>query len=160
MSDAVPRLALRFEERAAQIQSAPGGDLTVNLSLPLSADTLARDVLRHTPPRPLEIERAIELVEDAVMPARARLPEAFGLQVEDALLREMARSDAPDGSSAEAPVWLSLQHIENWFNRLVALSEGRPATQDALPTDAAHAARLVIVREILHHWGLGGLVLA
>ena len=160
MSVPVPLLTLRFQELATQIQSAPKADLAVSLLLPISADTLARDVLRHTPPRPLEIEQAIELVEDAVMPARAHLPDAFGLQVEDALLREMAGDDAPDEPSVAASGWLSIQAVEDLFSRLVALSEGRPVTQDALPTDAAHAARLVIVREILHHWGLGGLVLA
>ena len=46
--------------------------------------TLAREVLRHMPPTPLEIKHAIERVEDAVMAARAHLPEAFEVQVTDA----------------------------------------------------------------------------
>ncbi|MFD1710504.1 hypothetical protein FVQ98_06545 [Ottowia sp. GY511] len=131
-------LMLRFQELTAKIQSGPKADLAVNLSVPLSVDALAREVLRHAPPRPLEIERAIEQVEDAVMPARAQLPEAFTLQIDDALLRAMAEDGAelPDAES----VWLNIDAVEHLFNRLVARAEGRPATQDALPVDPGSAA--------------------
>lgn len=155
MSDASVWLTLRFQELVTQVQSAPEADLTVNLSLPLSADALARDLLRHAPPSPLEIERAIERVEDAVMPARARLPAALRLQTSDARLRAMV--GAAGAARADAPVWLDIDTVEQIFNRLVARAQGRPASQDPLPVDGPSAARLVIVRELLHHWRLDGL---
>ena len=155
MSDASVWLTLRFQELVTQVQSAPKADLTVNLSLPLSADALARDLLRHAPPSPLEIERAIERVEDAVMPARARLPAALRLQTSDARLRAMV--GAAGAARADAPVWLDIDTVEQIFNRLVARAQGRPASQDPLPVDGPSAARLVIVRELLHHWRLDGL---
>ena len=155
MSDASVWLTLRFQELVTQVQSAPEADLTVNLSLPLSADALARDLLRHAPPSPLEIERAIERVEDAVMPARARLPAALRLQTSDARLRAMV--GAAGAARADAPVWLDIDTVEQLFNRLVARAQGRPASQDPLPVDGPSAARLVIVRELLHHWRLDGL---
>lgn len=149
-------LMLRFQDLLAHIQSAPGADLLVNVDLPIGADALAREVLRHVPPRPLEIERAIEQVEEAVMPARARLPARFQLQTDDARLRALA-ADAVDAAAANAPVWLDTDAVERLFNRLVARAEGRPASQDALPVDGPSAARLLIVRELLHHWRLDGL---
>ena len=155
MSDASVWPTLRFQELVTQVQSAPKADLTVNLSLPLSADALARDLLRHAPPSPLEIERAIERVEDAVMPARARLPAALRLQTSDARLRAMV--GAAGAARADAPVWLDSDTVEQIFNRLVARAQGRPASQDPLPVDGPSAARLVIVRELLHHWRLDGL---
>ena len=155
MSDASVWLTLRFQELVTQVQSAPKADLTVNLSLPLSADALARDLLRHAPPSPLEIERAIERVEDAVMPARARLPAALRLQTSDARLRALV--GAAGAARADAPVWLDIDAVEQLFNRLVARAQGRPASQDPLPVDGPSAARLVIVRELLHHWRLDGL---
>ena len=127
-----------------------------DIALPIAPAPLAREVLRHTPPTPLEIEQAIEWVEDAVMPARARLPEAFELQVEDALLRELVGSAGADPSTGGV-ARLSIQDVEKLFSRLVALSEGRPATQDGLPSDGASAARLIILREVLHHWGQDGV---
>ena len=74
MNGTTPLLTLRFQELVTQVCSAPEADWVVNLSLPIAPATLARDVLRHTPPSPLEIEQAIERVEDAVMPARALAP--------------------------------------------------------------------------------------
>ena len=155
MSDASVWLTLRFQELVAQVQSAPEADLAVDLSLPVSADALARDLLRHAPPSPLEIERAIERVEDAVMPARARLPAALRLQTSDARLRALV--GAAGAARADAPVWLDIDTVEQIFNRLVARAQGRPASQDPLPVDGPSAARLVIVRELLHHWRLDGL---
>lgn len=157
MTDAGPLLTLQFQELSTPIHSAPQADLAVNLALPIGADALARDVLRHTPPRPLDIEQAIELIEDAVMPARAQLPEVFTLQTDDALLWAMATGDAE--SPQTEPIWLSVDAIEQLFNRLVARAEGRPAAQDALPVDPASAARLIALREMLHHWGLDGVQL-
>ena len=155
MSDASVWLTLRFQELVTQMQSAPEADLAVDLSLPVSADALARDLLRHAPPSQLEIERAIERVEDAVMPARARLPAALRLQTSDARLRAMV--GAAGAARADAPVWLGIDTVEQLFNRLVARAQGRPASQDPLPVDGPSAARLVIVRELLHHWRLDGL---
>ena len=155
MSDASVWLTLRFQELVTQVQSAPEADLAVDLSLPVSADALARDLLRHAPPSPLEIERAIERVEDAVMPARARLPAALRLQTSDARLRALV--GAAGAARADAPVWLDIDTVEQIFNRLVARAQGRPASQDPLPVDGPSAARLVIVRELLHHWRLDGL---
>ena len=156
MNGTTPLLTLRFQELLTQVCSAPEADWVVNLSLPIAPATLARDVLRHTPPTPLEIEQAIERVEDAVMPARAHLPQAFALQVDDAPLREMAGGAGADPSTGGV-ARLSIQDVENLFSRLVALSEGRPATQDGLPSDGASAARLIILREVLHHWGQDGV---
>ena len=155
MSDASVWLTLRFQELVTQMQSAPEADLAVDLSLPVSADALARDLLRHAPPSPLEIERAIERVEDAVMPARARLLAALRLQTDDARLRALV--GAASAARADAPVWLDIDTVEQIFNRLVARAQGRPASQDPLPVDGPSAARLVIVRELLHHWRLDGL---
>ena len=144
---------LRFEELATQVQSVPEEGPAMTLSLPVGAAALARAVLRHAPPRPLEIEQAIEVVEEAVMPARTRLPGAMQLYCADPLLRALAAAEP----GPNAPAWLGIGAIEGLFSRLVARAEGRPASQDDLPVDGASAARLVIVREMLHHWALDGL---
>ena len=166
MTDAGPLLTLQFQELSTPIHSAPQADLAVNLALPISADALARDVLRHAPPRPLQVEQAIEAVEDAVMPARAQLPATFRLQTGDALLRALAAHAAQPAvphagtDAAPEPQWLSIDAVEHLFTRLAARVEGRPASQDDLPVDGPSAARLVIVREMLHHWHLDGLLLS
>ncbi|MDO5625268.1 MAG: DUF2218 domain-containing protein [Pseudomonadota bacterium] len=153
-------LVLRMHAGETTVRWAPGP--AGALALPITLDGLAA-TLRHAPPTPGEIEYAIEQVEDAIMPARAHLPAgALALVSGDAALHTLARHarpDAPAPSDAPGP-WLSMDAVEHLFNRLAARASGRSATQDALPTDAAHAARLILLRELLHHWGLEGIMLA
>lgn len=168
-------LTLEFQDDTTWIRSMPGAELSIELSLPIGVGTLGRNLLRHAPPRPLEIEQAIEMVEEAVMPARVRLPASIRLTSADQLLCGLASDESLGGAkaareqsftptqrpiSAEDSTWLSIDAIEALFNRLVARSEGRPEAQDRLPVDGEHAARLIMVRELLHHWGLNGLNVA
>ena len=53
--------------------------------------------------------------------------------------------------SGNAQAVLSLEEVESLFNRLVAVSQGRPATQESLPADVGVFASLLIVREFMHH---------
>lgn len=157
-------LVLKFGDAETRVQSLPRSNVAVQLDLAVGVGALAADVLRHTPPRPLEIERAIEIVEEAIMPVRAQLPEAFQLICADPQLRSLSGQEhsAQDGDSDVSNAtarWLSIDAVEHLFNRLVARAEGRPASQDTLAVDGASAARLVMVREILHHWHLLGLYL-
>ena len=143
------------ELRVQPAPAAQGGDAAVHIPLARSA---VAALLRHAPPTALEIERAIEVVEDAVMPARARLPAALQLATADARLLALAgHAGVRVPAAGEPPAWLPTAAIEQLFNRLAALAEGRPAAQDALPADADSAATLVLVRELMHHWALPGI---
>lgn len=106
---------------------------------------LAARHFRHTLPTPVELEAAIQDVEDALQ----ALPRAGGatLYTHDTELAPLwAFAHAPAGANT-----LPRDAVEECFSRLAALAEGRPLTQDPLP-DAPHfAALLLIVREIMHH---------
>ncbi len=162
MSALQPRLLLEFEEAVTWLRSLPGDGEAHQFALAVGVGSLVDKVLRHSPPKSLEIEEAIELVEEAVMPVRAQLPGDFQLICADSLLRVLcgqvhfAQDSGPNVSNATNH-WLGIDAVEHLFNRLVARAEGRPASQDALNVEGVSAARLVIVREILHHWGLEGL---
>ena len=114
--------------------------------LPLGTRALEANVLRHRPPRPIEIETAIEQVEDIVMPARARLPGRFDVVSADPRMARIARealgTDAPGGV-------IDLEALERLFDRLAALSQGRPVSQDALPLDDGFVAGLIVLREAM-----------
>lgn len=158
MSDAVPagvHVWLCIGDEATRL--SVDGDRPTELRLPLGAELAARRFFRHAPPTPLELEHAIEAVEDAVMPLRAQLPAGAALASRDAALWALARHAGVEGAAA---VFLSLEAVERLFDRLAARAAGRPAPQDALPVDGASAARLLILREALHHWGLDGVTLS
>jgi hypothetical protein len=54
---------------------------------------------------------------------------------------------------------LTLDEVEALFNRLISVSEGRPISQETLPTDARFFATMVILREFMHHLGFAAVSL-
>ena len=115
--------------------------------LPLGAERTARELFRSAPPTPLALEHAIAVVEDAVMPLRPLVPRTALLFSPHEELGEIARLAglAPDARQ------LSLEAMEDCFNRLAAVVQGAPAAQQGLPESNAFSARLLILREFMHH---------
>ncbi len=148
-------VALLISERTVLLEQGLAAGGVRQLSLPVGTRLVADRHFLHALPTPQELELAIEMIEDAVMPARAQLPAGMRLASADPALRVLARHA---GRAADAR-WLELDAVEQLFNRLVARAAGRPASRDALPVDGESAARLLILREALHHWGLDGISL-
>ena len=114
-------------------------------TLDLGLARLLRECLRHNPPLPLELEHAIELTETLVMPLATTFsgPHTLVLQGSGAAMLEQYLLSGSQGMSLDA--------VEDVFNRLAARSLGRPASQDTLPADARWCAALVVLREFMHH---------
>jgi hypothetical protein len=55
------------------------------------------------------------------------------------------------------PWLLKTEAVEELFNRWTALVQGRPASQDPLPTNGHFSATLLVLRECLHHWEIQGI---
>jgi exopolyphosphatase/pppGpp-phosphohydrolase len=127
----------------------------VNLHLSLTAQEIASRFFHTDPPSALAVEMAIEAVEEQVMQARAIVPEACAVHwTATHAQRVMAWAAASPGNpnpEGAAPTEVSVEQLEALFNRLVGRVEGRPASSDPVPTDAAFAATVLIVREFLHH---------
>ena len=117
-------------------------------TIALGVETLVRQSLRHEPPRPIELEQAIELTEAAVMPLAAQFAGS-----PDLILQGLGASLIAHGLAAIgiAQMALTLDEVEALFNRLVSVSQGRPASQERLPTDARFFAALLMLREFMHH---------
>jgi exopolyphosphatase/pppGpp-phosphohydrolase len=123
-------------------------------ALPVGSRRTADQCFRHDPPRAIDIERAIEVVEDQVMPWCARLPAGAVLVARDAGVHEIARlAGVDDMPHAE----LTRDALERVFNRLADVASGSPVAASGLPVTPAFAARLVILREALHHLGFDRL---
>lgn len=118
------------------------------LTLALGTEKTAREYFRHAPPTPGEIENAIMPVEDEVARARPVIARNAMLFSTDAGIRDIAQlASLPD----QAEVVISLAAIERTFDRLAALSQGQPAAQAGIPPGKDFAARLLILREFMHH---------
>ncbi|MDP1943515.1 MAG: hypothetical protein Q8K76_06975 [Rhodoferax sp.] len=125
-----------------------GTTLTASLVLNVGAQKTAQLFFKHAPPTPYELENAIAAVEDEVMRVHTQIVPDASLVTSDAAIREIARLA---GMAPVTPRQLSRDDMEQVFQRLTALSLGRPASQDDMPTDAAFAATLLILREFMQH---------
>lgn len=101
------------------------------------------------------IELAIERVEDTVMPWHAKLPQPSRLFAQDEAITQWAHWAGMPHSSA--PWLLETEAVEELFSRWTALAQGRPASQDPLPTRGVFSAALLVLRECLHHLGFKGI---
>jgi hypothetical protein len=118
--------------------------------LPLGPALLHAQWLHHAPPRPQELEAAIEAVEDLVMPLHRLLPTDDTLHVEAAeraALAPLAQAHTRD-------------ELEALFNRAAAIAQGRPASSDPALADPETVAALVLLREVMHHLGFTQLRIA
>lgn len=103
------------------------------------------------------IEQAIADIEEVVMPLRSALPPSAQLFSADADFLTLARFA---GMPVDARTWfLSIDVLEQLFNRWIARTQGRPASQDGLPVTARFGVALLVLREWLHHLGFSGVTL-
>ena len=114
----------------------------------LGMDGLVRHCLSHEPPWPVELEHAIDLTEEAVMPLASQFAGTHRLVLQGVGANLIANTLQASGISQTV---LTLDDVEELFNRLVAVSQGRPASQEKLPTDVYFFGALLILREFMHH---------
>ena len=146
---------LQLGTETSTVLCVEDGQVVLQQELPLGTASLARQWMRHTPPTPLDIEHAIEVTEDVLMPLAAKLARTEQLQLSGsgaALILQGVRA-APD----VALHW-SLDEVEDLFNRIAMVSQGRPIGHEALPTAPEFYAAMVIVRECMHHLRFTGVL--
>lgn len=141
---------LHIGEQQTQIEVEHDGQEPVTLVLPLGTASLAHRHFRHRPPTPAELEAAIEVVEDALMPLIPRLRGPGTLLTHDAESLALAEFA---GLLPRTALEIDLATVERQFNRLVDVANGRPALTEGLPPRATFAANLLILRELMHHAG-------
>lgn len=130
---------LRFDADSLRL-----GEGDAQIDLAAGARRIATRHFHASPPRPVELENAIQDIEDALLPADGRFA-SHTLTSDEAWLGELA------SLAGAAPGALGRDAVESLFGRLAALSEGRPLSQDGMPVEPLFAARLLILRELMHH---------
>jgi hypothetical protein len=120
--------------------------------LAVATRRIAATLFRTDPPAAHELERAIDVVEDAIMAARAGSFDGRELVSAEPVVRLLART-------AAARATFSRDTVEGWFQQLASASHGNPGALGDLPRDRVSAATLLIVREVMHHLGFDSLTL-
>ena len=116
------------------------------VTLPVGLRDLAEDVLRHEPPTPAELERAIDVVEDALTGSRLAQGARGELVTADAVLLALPGLDGSGPSLTRADV-------ESLFQRLASRALGMPASAGESPHSREVTAAIIILRECMHHLG-------
>ena len=118
--------------------------------IPLGIEPAAVSALfRRAPPLEADLERAIDVVEEAVMPLAKLMPANPHLMAGDAATQALVRLSMGEGAGRTA----TLQAVEALFEQL-ALAARRGVWPASLRMDAAGSARLLILREFMHHAGI------
>lgn len=151
-----PVTTLHIGGSQTQLASGHGPQARLLRSLPMGARATAAVCFAHQPPDGADLEAAIALVEDNVMPVRPLLAEQSTLFTADAGIRQVAIAA---GLEAQPEMQLTLEAVERTFARLTAVALGQPAAHAELPDDATFAATLVILRETMQHLGFAAIVI-
>jgi len=148
LMDESPVTVLQVGAGQTLVASGKGPEPDAVITLAIGAQKTSADFFRHNPPTPLELENSIMTVEDEVARARAIIVDDSRLFTRAAEIREIALIA---GLRDQPALTLSLETMEKTFDRLAAVSLGRPATHEGLPSSTAFAATLLILREFMHH---------
>ena len=152
MAEARTRIHIGAHETLIETWSPEVG--MVEWMLDIGTEALGNGPFRHAPPTALEIENAIEHVENAVMPLLRQMPPGTQLVTSDAIARELHQLTSERGAGEAL---LLIDDVELVFNQIAAVSLGRPAQSAGLPVGVEFPAYVVILRETMHHLGFASL---
>ena len=156
LPDDRPITVLHIGAGETLVASGKGHQAEATIALAIGAERTSTEFFRHNPPTPPELENAIMLVEDEIARARTAIGDGSSLLTRDPVLREIALIA---GLRNQPALTLPLELVEKTFDRLAAVSLGRPAAHEGLPNSAAFAATLLILREFMHHMKFASLAI-
>jgi exopolyphosphatase/pppGpp-phosphohydrolase len=147
---AVPMVWVHLGAEVLWLVRQSGIHGTESLDLDLGTHSTARHFFKSDPPAPMELERAIDHIEDELMRALVWSGGCTTLVTDHPMVRSMAQSAAA----------LSLESVEAQFQRLASGSLGLPSALKGLPPGREAAAALLILRELMHHLKFNQVVVA
>jgi len=156
LPDDEPITVLHIGAGETLVASGKGHQAETTMALAIGAERTSTEFFRLSLPTPLELENAIMTVEDEIARARTIIVDGSTLLTHDTALRDIALiAGLPDQPVLTLPIEL----VEKTFDRLTAVSLGRPAAHEGLPGSAAFAATLLILREFMHHMKFASLTI-
>lgn len=147
----VPITVLCIGEEQTTVVCGTASQPSAILQLSIGFDKTATAFFKHLPPTPDEMELAIMAVEDEVTRIRHDIPAGSALFAFDPALVAIAQIS---GAEEEGAGWrLPQDDMERTFKRLERVMLGSPASWEGIPLEKAFSARLLILREFMHHHG-------
>ncbi|WP_409308882.1 hypothetical protein [Pectobacterium sp. B1J-3] len=152
----MPVTMLCIGEQQTTVVCGTASQPSVTLQLTIGFDKTAT-FFKHLPPTPDEMELAIMAVEDEVTRIRHDIPAGSALFAFDPALVAIAQISGAD--EEEAGWRLPQDDMERTFKRLERVMLGSPAAWEGIPLENAFSARLLILREFMHHHDFASVVI-
>jgi hypothetical protein len=131
-------LALNIgEERTTLALELPGH----RVDMAIGWKDIVRRYFKHQPPTPLDLEAAIEAVEDEIMRVRHQVPSESTVETADAAIRDIGLAA---GVAPSDDMTLALEAVEQSFQRLTKGGAD-------MPDHPRFSSTLLILRELMHH---------
>ncbi len=147
-TDGMSITVLHIGANQTTIASGTGAAPSASIALAIGSTKIPETCFRPELPTAGEIKNAIQVIEDEVRRARKTIAIGSRVFTAEADVRTIALIvGIPDGSEAI----LTRGAIKRVFARLVSVTLGSPAGQEAVPASATFAATLLILRECMHH---------
>lgn len=145
-----PRLSLILGEQASRLEIVRQDGARDTYPLAFGLDAMTPGPFRRDPPTAMELEQAIMVVEDVLMPLAAHIPphEQLTLHCPVQLAEALGSHE------------LSRESVERLFGQFAAMVEGDPLAAGQLPKARHFAAALLILREWMHHLDAQRVLLA
>ena len=125
------------------LRFAPERTTLAGTELGIGWDVASRDLSA------LGLENAIAAVEDELDRAHATLVKGAAVLTDDATIRDIGLAA---GVPAAAEMTLSVEAVEQMFQRLAVRAPGLPASRE-------FAGKLLILRELMHHLGFASIII-
>lgn len=138
---------IRFDDDCTVLTPQGAAECVLNVG----SAAMAQRLLVQTPPSPAAMERAIDVVEDALTASGLKKGTRGDLQPHDPALFQ--RLGLPPDTQR-----LTREQVEARFQRLASVSLGHPLQADDPPATPEAAALLLVLRECMHHLGYEGVV--
>ncbi|WP_374510717.1 hypothetical protein [Niveibacterium sp.] len=143
-------------ETASVLVSGEAGASPGVRILPFGAGAIASPPFSHDPPTPFELENAIAVIEDELMPLPKTLPSPAALVVAGEPVRPLVQLIGGRESASS----VTREAVENLFQELATISASGHAGSSGMPTARHFAGMLLILREFMHHLGFATANLA
>jgi hypothetical protein len=101
-----------------------------------------------SPPSAFEIETAIEIVEEHVMPLARKIERASSREI------LVQNSPVPASFASELDSTFNLDAVERGFSNIAAIAQGRPYSSMEPVKMRLLSASVLILREFMHHFGI------
>jgi hypothetical protein len=142
--ESAPKILLHIGDEQLVVLSGQGERAATEQRLGLGVLSIASELFHHDPPTALEIEQAIDVVEDQLVLLGPRASPGTTLWSMSEALRTWSAVSGPA---------MMIETVEQWFQRLALAAHGQVDALRGLPSGREAAATLLVLREFMYHRG-------